>query len=212
MSKSKSCTEYWLNTEDATFRGDFEGMYQNIADPWGCESKKSSLNNKIFIDITFDGDCRFDRILDIGCGLGGLLNLVVDRNQGGYALGLDVSQTAISKAKERYPNLNFQCRDIRQSPLVDDQFDLIIISEVLWYVLDGLPLFFLEIKKLMAPDAILAIHQYFPENQRFGKDVINGLPTFLKFLNEEARLLKRRACAIDSDDGIVLLANFKKEK
>ena len=116
MRTPKTCTEYCLNP-DGAFRGDFEGMYLNIADPLGHELNKSSLNNRIFIDIIFDGDNHFERILDLGCGLGGLLNLVTTTNKGGYSLGLDISCTAITKARDLYPALNFQCIDIRKNPL-----------------------------------------------------------------------------------------------
>ncbi len=83
MTKYKNCTEYWLDSQNGTLRGEFEEMYRDIKDPWGCETGKSSLNNRIFVDIVFDGNRHFDRILDIGCGLGGLLDTIRTRNGAG---------------------------------------------------------------------------------------------------------------------------------
>jgi len=119
LKKHYKCTEYWLGSKTGTFRGELEAMYRDIEDPWGCEAGKSSTNNKIFVDIIFDNNLHFVRVLDIGCGLGGLLNAIKVRNWGGYVLGLDVSQSAIQKAKNFYPNMNFNCHDLLQEELSD---------------------------------------------------------------------------------------------
>lgn len=80
--KYKSCTEYWLNTQDMTFRGEFEEMYHDIDDAWECKNTFNSLNNRIFIELLFDQNVEYKRILDIGCGLGGLTNSLFLRNEG----------------------------------------------------------------------------------------------------------------------------------
>ncbi len=212
MTKYKNCTEYWLDIQTGTFCGDFEAMYQDIEDPWGCEAGKSSLNNQIFVDIIFNDNRRYERILDIGCGLGGLLDSIQKRNNGGYVLGLDVSRTAIQKAKRRYPNLNFDCRNIVKEELKERNFDLVVLSEVLWYVLDDLPLFFARVSNMMSAAGFLAIHQYFPADQRFGKDWLDGLPAFLKFMESQKALTRRHMHTSHHHDGLVLLSTFQKEQ
>lgn len=187
-------------------------MYRDIADPWGCETGKSSLNNEIFLDIIFDANRRFDKILDIGCGLGGLLNAVKQRNQGGYVLGVDVSRTAIQKAKERYPELHFDCRNIAKERLEEGDFDLVVLSEVLWYILDDLPSFFSRVAAMLRPAGLLAIHQYFPAEQRFGRERIDGLPGFLQFMERQRPLLRRHMYTNHPPDGIVLLSIFERER
>lgn len=212
MTIYKTCTEYWLDPQTGAFRGEFEAMYRDIEDPWGCDAGTSSLNNQIFIDIIFNGNRRFDKILDIGCGLGGLLNTIMVRNQGGYALGLDVSQTAIQKAKGRYPGLNFDCRNILKDELDEGDFDLVVLSEVLWYILDDLPLFFARVSNLMSATGCLAIHQYFPAEQRFGRERIDGLPGFLNFMERQTSLSRQHVYTSHHHDGLVLLSTFHKER
>lgn len=210
MTKYSSCTEYWLDTKSGAFRGEFEAMYRDIEDPWGCEAGKSSLNNLIFLDIIFGGDRRYGRILDIGCGLGGLLDAIKRKNVGGYVLGLDISQTAIEKAGRRYPDLEFRCQNILETELRDRNFDLIVLSEVLWYVLSDLPRFFDRVSSMMSATGSLAVHQYFPAEQRFGREQIDGLPGFLDFMERRAVFSRQHMFTSHHDDGLVLLSTFQK--
>src|SRR5688572_4039598 len=117
VSKYRNCTEYWLDPESATFRGEFEAMYRDIADPWGCDARKSDLNNRIFVEIMFSGSRKFDRSLDVGCELGGQLQLTAARNGAGDVLGVDVAATAIAKAAARHPSLRFRCHNLLERPL-----------------------------------------------------------------------------------------------
>lgn len=212
MAKYKNCTDYWLDCETVTFRGDFEAMYQDVEDPWGCEAGKDSLNNQIFVSIIFDGNKRFDRILDIGCGQGGLLNAIKTRNGGGYVLGLDVSQTAIQKARRRYPALNLICMNILEDELQEGDFDLVVLSEILWYVLDDLSLLFAKVSNMMRAGGTLAIHQYFPTDQRFGKERIDGLSGFLNFIEDRAKFSRQHMFTNHHHDGLVLLSKFRKSQ
>lgn len=212
MTKYDSCTEYWLNTHEGTFRGEFEAMYRDIEDPWGCDAGNSSLNNRVFIDTIFDARHSFDRILDIGCGLGGIAKSIKVRNEGGHVLGIDVSATAVRKAKERHPDLDFRCHNILKSELQINNFDLVVLSEVLWYVLEDLPLFFLRVSNMMPEGGVLAMHQYFPSEQRFGRETIDGLSGFLNFMNSRTSFALKKMFTSHLQDGLVLLSTFQKEK
>jgi len=213
MTRRQSCTEYWLDTRTGTFRGDFEAMYRDIDDPWGCEAGKSSLDNRVFVDIIFDSRKGFQRILDIGCGLGGLLNTIKLRNDGGgYVMGVDVSPTAVDKARANYPDLTFQCRNVVHEEIGERDFDLVVLSEVLWYVLESLPLFFDRVIELMAVRGTLAIHQFFPTEQRYGKAVLDGLPGFQRFMEDRAGLPQQHVYTSHHRDGLVLLSTFTKER
>ena len=64
----------------------------------------------------------------------------------------------------------------------------------------------------MAPGGVLAIHQYFPTDQRYGKDQINGLQAFLNYMFVESHWIKRSIYTNYSGTGIVLLGTFCKRK
>lgn len=211
-TKYCSCTEYWLDSQTGTFRGKFEEMYRDIEDPWGCEAGCSSLNNRIFLDVVFNDRSHYERILDVGCGLGGLLDTIRMRNGEGYVLGVDISQTAIHKAERRYPGIDFRCHDLLRDELPERNFDLVVLSEVLWYVLDDLPLFFERVSTMISSGGSLAIHQYFPVVQRFGRDRMDGLSGFLAFMEARPGLSRQHMVTSHHHDGLVLLSTFKKEK
>jgi len=59
------------------------------------------------------------KILDIGCGSGFFLNRIYHEVTTLFSLvGVDFSSTAINKAKERYPELQFYCEDGGQHTLI----------------------------------------------------------------------------------------------
>ena len=213
MTRPKSCTEYWLDPATATFRGDFEGMYRDIDDPWGCEAAKTSLNNRVFLDILFAADRRFDRVLDIGCGLGGLLSSIRQRNGGaGEIVGIDISETAVAKARQKYPQIRFEQRNLLEQEPWRRDFDLVVMSEVLWYVLADLDRFYDRVAVLLAPGGILGVHQYFPRDQRYGRDVLDGLSGYQQFMQRRSAFRAEHMYTNHHSDGFVLLSTFIKER
>jgi 2-polyprenyl-3-methyl-5-hydroxy-6-metoxy-1,4-benzoquinol methylase len=69
------------------------------------------------------------RILDIGCAFGFLLKEFPEEFE---IYGLDVSEYAISKAREKNPRAIFQIADItKEKPFPDGFFDLIIMNDII---------------------------------------------------------------------------------
>lgn len=53
------------------------------------------------------------RILELGCGTGQLAEMIKDNKEVEY-LGVDFSEVAIKKARERVPEYEFKCYDLRE--------------------------------------------------------------------------------------------------
>ncbi|HSC91750.1 MAG TPA: class I SAM-dependent methyltransferase [Gaiellaceae bacterium] len=64
-----------------------------------------------------------ERVLDIGCGVGAFLRLVVDR--GGEAFGIDASEALIELARERLPEADLRVGELEDLPYDDHSFDLV---------------------------------------------------------------------------------------
>ena len=79
----------------------------------------------IFTDFIKEGD----KILDVGCGNGRLLELLKDKKIG-YT-GVDVSEKLIRLAQEKYPQNNFLLADNLNLPFSDDNFDKVFSVAVL---------------------------------------------------------------------------------
>lgn len=62
-------------------------------------------------------------VLDVGCGVGSFLRLIVAR--GARAFGLDASQALLDLAGRRVPDADLQVGDMEALPYDDDTFDLV---------------------------------------------------------------------------------------
>jgi SAM-dependent methyltransferase len=73
------------------------------------------------------------RVLELACGSGDLLASL----QPEYGVGIDFAPSAIEKARTKYPGLHFEVMDAEALKLVNEQFDFIILSDLvndLWDV------------------------------------------------------------------------------
>jgi len=114
----------------------FEGLYRADADPWGFAT---SAYEQAKYDATLAalGSERSRNALEVGCAIGVLtarLAAVCDR-----LLAVDVSDTALEAATSRCAALtNVELRRLSlpdEAP--DGRFDLIVLSEVVYYWDDG---------------------------------------------------------------------------
>lgn len=208
--KHKTCTEYWLDPNALTFRGEFEEMYRDIEDPWGCEARRSSVNNRIFLELLAEFG-PYQHVLDLGCGLGGMTALVKERFQSAEIIGIDVSETAIRKARALHPEVSFRCLNLVSESLAElaEKHDLVTMSEIIWYVLKDLERVFRKLADLMHPCGVLGVHQYFPFDQRFGREVINGLHGFDQFLASQTPFVSKHRVTSHSKEGVVLLSTYQ---
>jgi SAM-dependent methyltransferase len=81
-------------------------------------------------------DAPIGRALEIGCSEGLFTEMLAPRV--GELLGLDIAETALSRARERckrFANASFECADIN-GYFPAGTFDLVICSETLYYLKD----------------------------------------------------------------------------
>jgi SAM-dependent methyltransferase len=62
-------------------------------------------------------------VLDVGCGVGAFLRLVMAR--GAHAFGLDASEALIELARTRVPDADVRVGELEALPYEDDSFDLV---------------------------------------------------------------------------------------
>ena len=157
--------KYVFDLENRKLVGDFETMYQNESkenfDSWHQDDTRQ-LQRKI--DMAILEDYNFEKIIDIGCGKGSLSHLLKKKNN--YVLGLDISQTAVNIAQERFPDIDFLSTDVNQienfSSLMNKMggVNLVFTSEVFSYIENWKELL-VEISK---SSEYFMISLYIPEN------------------------------------------------
>lgn len=73
------------------------------------------------------------RVLDVGCGNGGLARLLCKEPGIAYT-GIDISETALATARTVVPNAHFIAADAEHPPPGIGTFDVLVFNEVLYYM------------------------------------------------------------------------------
>ncbi len=128
--------KYVFDTSKREFVGEFEEMYRNEGvegyDSWFQEDLRS-LDKQLSLAIL--GRFNFQRILDLGCGKGTFTHLLKKANN--EVIGIDISDTAIARARVKYPDIEFRVAALNQlASLSNKAFDLVVAMEVLSYLSD----------------------------------------------------------------------------
>jgi SAM-dependent methyltransferase len=212
MSGKSNWLEYWVDPRTWKFRGDFEGMYRDCDDPWECQKNVSELRRDVSLMLLLH-ERRFGRILDIGCGLGAFTErLRVANGETTSILGVDVSSTAVRRAREQYPLCRFEVLDVTRDSLPGSTqaWDLILVSELIWYVLPQLPQLCAGIRAALAPTGILFIQQFYPGQQRFGLEFLKSPEELYERYLQPAGFRREREFVETVPDGRVQLLSLTK--
>jgi len=132
--------KYVFDIENRRFVGQFEKMYQaELRDKFDSWHQDDTRQLQRKIDLLILEQYNFKTIIDIGCGKGTFTHLFKNKNN--YVLGIDISETAIKIARERYPDIDFlSCNisNINNYLKLLDNFrggvELVVCSEVLSYL------------------------------------------------------------------------------
>ena len=117
-----------LVIKDGSFVGNFEEMYQSFDDPWHQteDGTFNDLSRETVIHYIKRHNIR--NCVEIGCGLGKTMNYIQSKTNI-EMLGLDISSTAIRKAKENYPKLSFKVDKI-ENLLNYSEYECFFFSEI----------------------------------------------------------------------------------
>lgn len=115
--------------------GDFEGMYSSEEaegfDSW-LSADLRAMRHKITSAVL--SEYNFNLILEVGCGKGYAASALKKANN--KVVAVDVSPTAIRKAKASFPDIDFRVLDASKIGTLKDHFDLIAFQAVFAYLPD----------------------------------------------------------------------------
>lgn len=193
---------------DGKFVGEFENMYQQEAvegfDSWHQDAVNTPFHDTLIEVIKRYGP--YKRILDLGCGKGAFTNRV--RNEiGGDITAIDISPTAIEKARTRYAGIDFRVSDIGKVSFEEDFFDLIIIVEVFWYILKDIATILEKIKMCLSDKGYFFTSLSFPDRP-IGKEVFPNKEAFTKLIKKNFAILE----LAEMEDHIIVLARKNTKK
>ncbi|MDC1018359.1 class I SAM-dependent methyltransferase [Pseudomonadales bacterium] len=174
-----------LVIKDGKFVGDFEKMYKVFNNPWNQDDEVYSSNISRRSVCHFIDKYQIKSIVEWGCGLGKTTNYIKNNTYHDIDIkGIDISQTAIRKAKERYPDIEFIADDL-SNVLNHFSYECIFLSEITWYLLEDnlLDDFFKTLSKSSKGEKYL-FHQlsFYKEGvQKYGTDYFTNIDEFIDF-------------------------------
>ena len=190
MKPSTDYHDYFL--KNGKFIGKFEQMYKYSKEiPWHQDEMAYSVISDI--DMTILRQFKYESICEIGCGLGYFSNRLQKElsfnEEKPTVVGVDLSYTAIKKARNLFPEISFIKGDLlKKRPLSGKYFKLVIIKEILWYVCHRLTQFLQNVMDMIKDDGFLYVSQSFPEVDKWmGQEVIDGPETLKEILIQYAK-------------------------
>ena len=176
-----------LVIKDGKFVGKFEEMYQKFSDPWNL-LKNNKLDNSLNYKIIYDYCNKLKQkkkltTLEIGCGFPQISNQLL--KNGFKVYGTDISETVIRKSKKKYPKLKnnlFVSNFLNFSLYEKLDPDIIILSDITWYILPELKQFIKWYRGLKKE--VYLIHSlcvYGKNKQKYGKKYFYDLESIKSF-------------------------------
>ena len=139
----------------------FDDLYDRHDDPWKFESRWYERRKRAITVASLPRE-RYATALEIGCSIGVLSAELAARVDD--LLAVDLSSAAIDRARSRdLPNVRFELMDVAAS-FPDGEFDLIVLSEVGYYLsTDDLALLLESARSHLSPGGtLLACHWRHP--------------------------------------------------
>jgi len=170
--------------KDGKLVGEFEEMYQDFDDPWEQTTREEWASEKAAA-LNLIRKLKARKVIELGCGLGHYTHKI--DAVGVDVLGVDVSETAINRAKTLYPGCNFIVADILDFDIYREyRPDIIVMAEITWYILDKLDHFIDFLKTEMPNTYLLHLLTTYPKGvQKYGKDKFTNLQEIMLYFRAE---------------------------
>jgi SAM-dependent methyltransferase len=128
------------------------------------------------------------RVLDLGCGEGAFTALIARHGAG--AVGVEVAEAALQRARARYPQLDFRLAPLDgELPLQDAAVELVWASEVIEHVADTAR-WLSEVRRVLAPGGTLLLTT--PDHGR-ARLLLGGIERYSPPLGDHLHLYTRRS-------------------
>lgn len=192
--------------KDGRFVGRFEEMYRRFDDPWHQRSARH-VENSYARSLTIMNLQRLGvrTLVEFGCGLGYYSNRI-HASTGIRVAGIDISETAVTKARTLWPHLSFMVDSVDH---VDRYFeaDAILFADVTWYVLPSLNDVFRAMSTGFHGKLFFNNMPFYKGQQQYGTEYFTCLREFIDFVPFE--LLAYGEATMTSDDAVETSTVFR---
>ena len=175
--KEKTYHDYVI--KDGNFIGKFDEMYSKFNDPWTQSSQPNKYSRiaGIFHMINFN----IKSVLECGCGLGYYADWIHKETQI-IPKSVDISSVAIQKAKILFPHLDFEVANIANDLSKYKDYDCILLSEIIWYVLPDLEKIFSILNSDFKGKYLVVNQVFYKGTQKYGNEYFTNLKEFIDYV------------------------------
>ncbi len=165
--------------KDGKFIGRFEEMYASCEDPWMQSEQPNKYARSAGIIHIKKHEIR--TLLECGCGLGYYANWI-NKQTGIVPKSVDISDTAISKAKTLFPNLDFERADISVDISKYKEVDCVMFAEIIWYILPDLEKIFTALTSNFKGKYLIVNQVFYKGSQKYGNEYFTNLNEFIEYV------------------------------
>ena len=175
--KEKTYHDYVI--KDGIFIGKFDEMYSEFNDPWTQSSQPNKYSRiaGIFHMMNFN----IKSVLECGCGLGYYADWIHKETQI-IPKSVDISSVAIQKAKILFPHLDFEVANIANDLSKYKDYDCILLSEIIWYVLPDLERIFNILNSDFKGKYLVVNQVFYKGTQKYGNEYFTNLKEFIDYV------------------------------
>ena len=165
-----NCNDFIIKNNKDYVR-DFETMYNEVEDPWGQEARGEEDTSFRLLISSLKNICFGKRMVDIGCGPGHLSRAFKEQLKIDSYFGCDISKSAINKASELNPEMEFFELNIIYDS-IKLKADLVTALKTLYYCAPEIDATIKNIYKMLLPDGFLA-YSYNIKEDSFSKKFLD---------------------------------------
>lgn len=164
--------------KDGKFIGKFDEMYSEFNDPWTQSTQPNKYSR--MAGIIHIKNFNIKTILECGCGLGYYADWIKHETNI-TPKSIDVSSVAIEKAKQLFPELDFEVADISNDLEKYKNYDCVILSEIIWYILPDLKKIYKVLEDNFKGKYLIVNQVFYKGTQKYGTDYFTNLNEFIEY-------------------------------
>jgi ubiquinone/menaquinone biosynthesis C-methylase UbiE len=167
--------------KDGKFIGKFEEMYKEYDDPWMQSQQPNRYSRKMAImNIKRYG---IKSIVEYGCGLGYYADWIF-KETGIVCKSIDISETAIKRAKQKFPLLDFEVGDIKQLNQLGNKqnIDCILLADITWMILQDLDHINKELLEHFRGKYLINNFVTYKGTQKYGREFFTTTKEYIDYM------------------------------
>jgi SAM-dependent methyltransferase len=165
--------------KDGKFIGKFDEMYSKFNDPWVQSTQPNKYSR--MAGIIHLQSIKANTVLECGCGLGYYADWIY-KETNIIPKSIDVSPIAIEKAKILFPHLDFEVTDITKNLANYKNYDCVMLSEIIWYILPDLKKVLSMLQSEFKGKYLIVNQVFYKGTQKYGTDYFTNLKEFINYV------------------------------